>query len=209
MKKTILLITVMTFSVLSSFAQNTWYDSGAETTHITPMNQFGASYSPKHKNPKTTGIYSEKNVSKYVRYGGEGSNAEMSKNGSTVRFTKFEVAIPKSKIAGENADLSVKLKLFIPNFENIPGNRISLILRQKNKTNTQLQVTETIPHTTENDWQEIEFDFTNAKTSADGYADSYTTLVIVLTSRNKPTNDFEYFLDGITANFDISNSSKK
>lgn len=204
MKTTILFVTVMIFSVMSSFAQNTWYNTGAGESPLEPINFFGASYTSGHKNPKTTGIYSEKTASKYVRYGSEGKNADISKNGSTVRFKTFKVPVPKSNLVGENADLTVKLKLYVPNFENIPGNSISLILRSKNKTNTQLQVTKGIPRNTANDWQEIEFDFTNAQTSPDGYADSYNTLIIVLTSRNKPTADFEYFLDDITANFSIT-----
>ncbi|MDO6738217.1 hypothetical protein [Wenyingzhuangia sp. 2_MG-2023] len=209
MKKTILFLTAMIFSVMSSFSQNTWYNTGSGEIHLEPFNFHGASYTPEHVNPKTTGIYTEKTASKYVRYGSEGKNADMSRNGSTVRFKTFKVAVPKSKIVGENADLTVKLKLYVPNFENIPSNSISLILRTKNKTNTQLQVTKVIPSTTANDWQEIEFDFTNAQTSPDGYADSYNSLVIVLTSRNKPTEDFEYYLDDITANFDITKSNKK
>ncbi|MDO6803060.1 T9SS type A sorting domain-containing protein [Wenyingzhuangia sp. 1_MG-2023] len=204
MKTKLLILTALIMGTLSSFSQSyDWYNSGTGTSiiDIASGGEFGVGFVSGQTNPVNTGIYTETTASKLTRYGSLGANSALAKNGNTLRFTTFEEVIDASKVENGSVDpLIVKIKVYVSDFANVPNTNVKMHLRKNNNASNQVTVQATL--TDSADWVEYTFDYSTS-THVGTLEDEYNTLVLTFEGA-KPEQDFEYFLDDIKANVNIS-----
>lgn len=181
----------------------TWYNSGAATSVIDLASGggFGVGFVAGQTNPAKTGIYTEDTASKLTRYGSGGANAADAKNGNTLRFTTFDEPVLGANVKNGSSDpLIIKLKVYVGDFDNVPGTLVSIILRKNNNQSNQITATATL--TDSDDWVEYTFNFSNSSGTVLADEDEYNTLVMTF-SGGKPVADFDYYLDDIVANMSV------
>jgi hypothetical protein len=98
----------------------------------------------------------------------------------------------------------MKLKVYIPDFENVPGTAFTINLRKNNNSANQIKISKGMAES--EGWKEYTVDFSGATLQSGGtLEDEYNTFVFSFGGA-KPVNDFEYYLDDITANFNVLSS---
>lgn len=186
----------MTFAFNAS-AQYNWYHPGVGINTITPNNFFGVSFTASTNNPIQNGNYVLDQAAMITRLGSAGSDSANAKNGMTFRFSTLPVPINGTKLISNNTNpLVLRLKVYIPLFDSLPGNSLKLILRKSNNPNNEISVNVNLVDDT--DWHTYKFDFSNATLKSGGTKeDEYDTLILAF-SGAKPTNDFFYYITDLT-----------